>query len=209
MIRPSNIAEDAPSRERQATDAASYAWVNLQEFENANYDPGRGMVVRLLWHYVSLLLFEGGWFPSYQLKVWLLRWFGARIGDGVVIKQNVRIKYPWRLMVGDHCWIGQDAWIDSLADVRIGSHACISQGVYLCTGSHDYRSRTFDLIVKPIVIEDGAWVAARSTVLPGITVGANAIVAGGSIVTRDVPPATIVAGNPARPIGQREPPESA
>jgi putative colanic acid biosynthesis acetyltransferase WcaF len=209
MIRRSNIVEAASLPEVHPSGASFHSWINLKEFENTDYDPGRGAVARLLWHYVSLLFFEGGWLPSYKLKVGLLRCFGARIGEGVVIKPNVRIKYPWRLVVGDHCWIGQDAWIDNLADVRIGSHACVSQGVYLCTGSHDYRSRTFDLIVEPIIIEDGAWVAARSTVLPGVTVGANAIVAGGSIVTRDVPPATVVAGNPAKPIGEREPPRNA
>ena len=140
------------------------------------------------------------------VKARLLRLFGARIGRGLVIKPHVRIKYPWRLAVGDHCWIGEGVWIDNLADVTLGSHVCLSQGAYLCTGSHDHRRRTFDLITRPIRVEDGAWVAARTTLLPGVTVGANALVAGGSVVVKDVEAGAIVVGNPAAAIGRRERP---
>jgi putative colanic acid biosynthesis acetyltransferase WcaF len=137
----------------------------------------------------------------------ILRLFGARIGRGVVIKPHVRIKYPWRLSVGDHCWIGQDTWIDNIADVTICSHVCVSQDCYLCTGNHDHRRKSFDLVARPITIETGAWVAASSLLLAGVKVGANAVVAAGSVVTKDVAPATMVGGNPARLIKQREPTE--
>ena len=105
-------------------------------------------------------LFENGLFPFNGLSS-LLRAFGAQIGRGVVIKPDVRIKFPWRLVVGKHTWIGQEAWIDNIAEVTIGSHVCISQGVYLCTGSHDHRKRAFDLIHKPIRVGDGAWLGER------------------------------------------------
>ena len=120
-----------------------------------------------------------------------------------MIKPHVRIKYPWRLRIGDHCWIGQDAWIDNLADVAIGNHVCISQQAYLCTGSHDHRRPTFDLITGPITLHDGAWVGARATILQNVTIGAAAIVAAGSLVHQDVEPHAIIAGNPPRKIGQR------
>jgi len=129
------------------------------------------------------------------------------MGTGVVIKSQVRIKYPWRLVVGDHCWIGQEVWIDNLADVQLGSHVCVSQRSYLCTGSHDHRQRTFDLITKPITVRNGAWLGAGCLVLGGVTVEANAIVAAGSVVTKDVAAATIVAGNPAKLIAHRGPSE--
>jgi putative colanic acid biosynthesis acetyltransferase WcaF len=177
--------------------------VDLSLFDNRRYLPGRSRLIRGLWYFISLLLFESGWFPLMGPKRAILRLFGARIGRGVVIKPRVWIKYPWRLVVGDHCWIGQGAWIDNLADVRLGSHVCVSQQVYLCTGSHDHNRPTFDLITRPVVIEDGAWLAARSLVLGGVTIGKNAVVAAGSVVTKDVAAATIVAGRPARPIGIR------
>lgn len=160
--------------------------------------------MRLLWYFTSLMLFESGWFIFTRAKPSILRLFGASIGRGVVIKPHVRIKFPWRLSIGDHCWIGQGLWIDNIADVAIGSHVCISQNSYLCTGSHDRRRRTFDLIASPISVGDGAWIAANSILLPGVTVGANAVTAAGSVVTKDVASATIVGGNPARLIRLRE-----
>lgn len=191
----------------RAADADVRAWVDLAAFDNRRYDPGRGGAVRCLWYLVSLLLFEGGWFPFSRFKCWLLRRFGATIGRGVTIKPHVRIKYPWRLTVGDHCWIGQEAWIDNIEDVWIGSHVCVSQQTYLCTGSHDYRRRSFDLLARPIRVEDGAWLGARSLLLGGTTVGANAIVSAGSVAMRDVPPGTIVCGNPAAVQRPRPEPE--
>jgi putative colanic acid biosynthesis acetyltransferase WcaF len=185
------------------------AWVDLASFRNPDYDPGRGRLVRAVWYLTSLLLFESGWFPFSGPKSWLLRCFGARVGAGLVIRPRVRIKYPWRLTVGDHCWIGQSVWIDNLADVELGSHVCVSQLVYLCTGSHDYRRRTFDLLTGVIRVDDGAWLGARCLVLGGVTVHANAVVAAGSVVTRDVARAAIVAGSPAKPLPRvRERPTS-
>ena len=195
-------AEAGVSSSRQATETP--AWVDLASFDNRpHYDPGRGWPIRCAWYFVSLLFFESGWLPLSGVKRWLLRQFGARVGQGVVVKPNVRIKYPWRLTIGDHCWIGQDVWIDNVADVDVGNHVCLSQLAYLCTGSHDHRRRSFDLITGAIRIGNGAWIGARALVLGGITVHANAVVAAGSIVTRDVAPAAIVAGNPARPLNRR------
>ena len=68
----------------------------------------------------------------------MLTMFGARIGANVVLKPNIRVKFPWRLRIDDNSWVGQDVWIDNLAQVDIGSDTCISQGAYLCTGSHDW-----------------------------------------------------------------------
>jgi putative colanic acid biosynthesis acetyltransferase WcaF len=184
------------------SDSTGKAWVDLSRFDNGWYSPGRGLLIRALWYLVSLLVFESGWFPLAPLKRRLLRLFGARIGRGLVIKPGVWIKYPWRLVVGDHCWIGQGVWIDNLADVRLGSHVCVSQQVYICTGSHDYRELSFDLITRPVEVGSGAWLGARALILGGASVGANAVVAAGSIVTKDVPAAAVVAGNPARPLAE-------
>lgn len=151
----------------------------LDLYDNSDYRPGAGIGLRTLWYFVSLVVFESGWFPVSKLKTAILRAFGARIGTGVVIKPHVRIKYPWNLTVGDHVWIGEEAWIDNLAQVTLGSHSVISQGAYLCTGSHDHRSPTFDLITKPITIGEGAWICARAIILPGVTLEPNQIVPAG------------------------------
>ena len=179
-------------------------WASLSAYSPPkDYSPGRGPLIRVLWYVASLVVFQSGWMPLYGIKRWLLRRFGAAVGAGAVIKPHVRIKFPWRLRLGAHCWIGEDVWIDNLADVEVAEDACISQGAYLCTGSHDHRRVTFDLIVKPIVIEEAAWVGARAVVLPGVIVCRGAVVAAGSVVTRDVPAGVIAGGSPCRVIGDR------
>ncbi len=127
----------------------------------------------------------------------MLRLFGARLGQGVIIKPAVNIKYPWLLSVGNHVWIGEQVWIDNLAPVTIGDHACLSQGAMLLTGNHNYQTPTFDLIIKPIVLENGAWVGAKALVCPGVTVYAHAVLAAGSVATRPLESYTIYQGNPA------------
>ena len=182
------------------------AWIDLSNYTTGGYRPGRGKFTQVVWYFVCALLFESSWLPVSGVKRSILRAFGAKIGRNVTIKPNVRIKYPWRLTVGDHVWIGQDSWIDNLGEVRVGSHVCISQRAYLCCGGHDHRVRGFDLVVGDITLEDGSWVGAGATVLGGVTLGTNAIAAAGSVVTEDVAPATIVGGVPARVIAERQPP---
>jgi putative colanic acid biosynthesis acetyltransferase WcaF len=160
--------------------------VRLDHFSACEFDRGRSRIVEVLWLVCSGLVRSG--LPGSLLRVIILRAFGARIATGVVIKPHVRVKFPWRLSIGAHSWIGEDVWIDNLAQVSIGAHCCISQASYLCTGSHDWSKPTFDLVVKPIVIEDAAWICARATVGPGVRIGEGAVLALGSVATRDLDP---------------------
>ena len=171
--------------------------VRLDRFDNSWYQPGRSSLVCTAWFFLGLPLLRCTVLPSSRLRRWILRLFGASIGAGVVIKPGVRVKYPWRLSVGDHSWIGEDAWIDSLAEVAVGRHACISQGAYLCTGNHDWSDPHFGLVVQPIRIGDGAWVGARAVICPGVEIGDCAVVTAGSVATRSIPALEVHAGNPA------------
>jgi putative colanic acid biosynthesis acetyltransferase WcaF len=199
---PLSTAKTLPSS--AATE--SEAWINLEGYRAPPYQ-GRGPIARVLWYVVSWLVFESRVCPSSGFKTFLLRMFGARLGRGVVVKPRVKIKFPWRLTAGEFVWIGEEVWIDNLADVTIGSHVCLSQGVYLCTGSHDHRSPGFELVTRPIAIGSGAWIAARAVMLPGCRVGANSIVAAGSVVSGEVEEGIVVAGNPAQKVRDRERPE--
>jgi len=127
----------------------------------------------------------------------LLRMFGAKVGKGCMLKPSINIKFPWNIEIGDYCWIGENAWLDSLGKIYIGNNVCISQGAYVCTGNHDWNDPAFGLIVRPVVLEDGVWVGARSVILPGVTVGTSAVIGAGSVVTTDAKPNRIYAGNPA------------
>ena len=157
----------------------------------------------MLWFCAGSPLLASRCLPGSAWRIYLLRIFGAQIGIGCRLKPGLRVKYPWRLQVGPHCWLGEDVWIDNLAEVCIGEHACLSQGVYLCTGNHNYRSAGFDLCCAPIVIGDGAWLAAQVTVAPGVKVGSDAVVGIGSVVLSSVPDAVVWQGNPAQFRGWR------
>jgi putative colanic acid biosynthesis acetyltransferase WcaF len=139
----------------------------------------------------------------YFIKVWILKIFGAKIGSGVVIKPNVKIKYPWKLLCGDHVWIGEKSWIDNLAYVKIKSNVCISQGVYIFCGNHNYKNTSFDLIVEEVLINEGSWLCAKSIVGPGVICGYNSILTVGSVATKNLDDFGIYKGNPAKLIKYR------
>jgi putative colanic acid biosynthesis acetyltransferase WcaF len=168
----------------------------LNDFANPHFSRGRGRVVEALWLLAQWAL-VASWIPGAAHRRWLLRAFGAKIGKGVDIKPGVRVKFPWRLEVGNYSWLGENVWIDNLDQISIGANCCISQGAYLCTGNHDWSRSTFDLIMGPIRIGEGAWIAARSTIGPGVTIGEGAVLGLGSVANRDLEPWTINIGVPA------------
>lgn len=176
--------------------------MRLDTFSSAEFDRGVSLAIEVVWVILSGLLIAS-WLPGSGWRVQLLRVFGANIGDRVVVKPGVRVKFPWRLSIGNNSWIGEDVWIDNLVNVSIGENSCISQGAYICTGSHDWTSSTFDLIVQPITIQDHAWVAAKSSVGPGVTVGEGAILSIGSTATKNLEPWSIHHGSPATFVRKR------
>jgi putative colanic acid biosynthesis acetyltransferase WcaF len=159
--------------------------------------------MRVAWMAVNRLLFAA-WFPwPSKLKRAVLRLFGARVGRGVVIKNLVNIKYPWNLSLGDHCWIGEGVWIDSVGFVRIGANVCLSQGCMIETGNHDWTRSSFDLVVRDVVVEDGAWAAVRSLLLPGSTLATHAVLGAASVLSGSTEPYSVYVGVPARKTGNR------
>jgi putative colanic acid biosynthesis acetyltransferase WcaF len=170
---------------------------DLSKFNNDWYNPGASVFKIVLWQFFSACFFLNHLSLFNSLKVGILRLFGARIGKGVVIKQNVRIKYPWLLEVGNYVWIGECCWIENHALVKIKSNACISQGAMLLCGNHNYKSPYFDLITKEITLDEGAWIGARSVVCPGVTCGSHSVLTVGSVASSDLQPYGIYRGNPA------------
>lgn len=157
----------------------------------------------MLWYILNEIIFRTGLFPFYRFKVFLLRLFGAQIGKGVKIKPHVNIKYPWELIIGNHVWIGENVWIDNLAQVRINDHVCISQGALLLTGNHDYSKVGFDLMTEGIELDTGCWVGAKAIVCPGVKVGSHAVLTVQSVASSDLEPYMIYTGNPAKPVKNR------
>ncbi len=176
---------------------------DLSKYNNSSYNPGKNVIVRILWYYINIIFFKNSFNTLNFTKVFLLKLFGAKIGQGVVIKPSVNIKYPWRLQIGNHVWIGENAWIDNLADVKIGDNCCISQGAMLLTGSHDYSKTTFDVITGEIILEDGVWIGAKSIVYPDIICKSHSLLGVNSVATKKLDPYFIYHGNPAVKISKR------
>jgi putative colanic acid biosynthesis acetyltransferase WcaF len=174
---------------------------DLSRFNNAWYQPG-GKLKRAMWYVIHELFIASG-HPFGFLRKMFLRMFGAEIADGVVIKPHVRIKYPWKLKVGSHAWIGEDVWIDNLGEVIIGSNCCLSQGAMLLCGNHDYTLSTFDLKVGDIVLEEGAWIGAKAVVCPGVVCGSHSVLSVGSIASHNLDSYSIYRGNPAVKVKER------
>jgi putative colanic acid biosynthesis acetyltransferase WcaF len=172
--------------------------MKLDLYDNSDFDRGAGRVKEGLWLLSKVLFFLNPFpWPS-ALRIFLLRLFGARVGQHVVIRAGVNISFPWRLTVGDHVWIGEDVYVLSLAPVTLGSHVCLSQRAFLCTGSHDWKRETFDLQVKPIVVENEVWIAAQAFIGPGTCIGRGSIVSAGTVLMKSIPPNSLAKGNPAQ-----------
>lgn len=176
---------------------------DLSTFSPDDFDKGAGFLKQTLWYFINAMFVRASWNPFMGIKIALLKTFGAKIGKGLVIKNNVCIKFPWKLTLGDNVWLGESCWIDNLDRVTIGSNVCISQGALLLTGNHDYTMTTFDYRNAPILIEDGAWIGAKAVVCPGVMVGSHAILTVGSIATKEMNAYGIYQGNPARMIRKR------
>lgn len=171
--------------------------INLSTYNNHPYRPGANAFKRLLWYYVNAIFINSAWLPVSSFRIFLLRLFGARIGKGVMLKPRVNIKYPWHLQIGNYSWIGEGVWIDNLTTVTIGNNVCISQGAVLQTGSHNYKSTAFDLIIGPITLEDGVWIGNCAIVNKGVIVHSHAILSSGSVTTKNLDAYAIYQGNPA------------
>ena len=179
------------------------AKTDISSYPHLEYAPGSTALIRLIWYFTNILFFMNPLNPVSGLKVRLLRWFGATVGKGVVIKPSVNIKYPWRLRIGDHVWIGEKAWIDNLGDVSIADHCVLSQGSMLLSGSHDFSRTTFNVQVDKIVLEEGVWIGARAIVYMGVTCKSHSILGANSIALRDMEPYAIYYGNPAVKVSER------
>ncbi len=159
---------------------------------------------RLLWNVTFLFLVR--WTPPRLAMPWrklVLRLFGARLGR-TWIHPSVRIWAPWLLTSGNDVFIDRGCQLYNIYGIEIGDRVVISMQSTLCTASHDHRVRDFRLIGERIIVESDCWIAAQAFIVPGVRIGTGSVVGARSVVTKDVPRMTIVAGNPARAVGDRK-----
>lgn len=159
---------------------------------------------RVVWSIVYLLFFRLSPKPFHAWRSFLLRCFGAKIGKAVHVYPGAKIWAPWNLEVGYASAVASGATLYTQDKIIIGRHAVISQGAYLCTGSHDYNLPDFPLITQPIIVRDYAWIAAEVFVLPGIVIGTGSVIGARSVVIKDTPEWMVLAGHPCKPVGERK-----
>ena len=153
---------------------------------------------RVLWEFCWFIFC--GWTPK-PANPWRLFWLGvfdAKIEGTPFVHQRARIAVPWNLTLHDRSCLGDGANAYSLGQIEIGARAVVAQEAYLNTGSHDFSRPSMPLVVAKITIGEDAFVGARAFVMPGIKIGARAIVGACSVVTKDVPENVVAAGNPCR-----------
>lgn len=163
---------------------------------------GRPRAIVYLWAVAELLFVTNPWQISSQLRVSVLRLFGAQIGRSVIFRPRTRVKFPWKLRVGDRSWIGEGVWIHNQDFVNIGHDVVISQEAMITTGSHAHR-RDMALLTRPVSIGDGTWVTSRCFILGGTQLGVSALVSPMSVVQGVIPGNSIVSGNPGVVTGPR------
>jgi putative colanic acid biosynthesis acetyltransferase WcaF len=163
----------------------------------------RSRLIEATWYLIKCAFFLSAipWPSSFRSA--LLRLFGAKIGRHVYIKPRVNIHFPWKLQIGDYTWIGEEVFLLNMEPILIGAHCCISQRAFLCTGDHDFKQVNMPYRNRPITVEDGAWVGAQAFVAPGVTIGSEAVIGAGSVVTRDQPAGMRCVGNPCVAIDAR------
>jgi putative colanic acid biosynthesis acetyltransferase WcaF len=188
-----------------STESMTEPMFDLRTYDQSDFDRGRPGWTILLWWLVQSIAFPLSLHSMSGFRCWVLRQFGAQIGRGVLIRPTARVTYPWKVTIGDYSWIGDDVVLYSLDRIHIGDHAVVSQKSYLCTGSHDFRTASFDLATGEIHIGNGAWVAADCFVGPGVTVGHNAIVGARSTVFASLPNGQVCWGSPCKPKYPRVP----
>lgn len=173
--------------------------VDLRKYDQSNFDRGRSSWFVLLWWLVQAVAFPISPHNFNGFRCFLLRLFGAQIGQGVLIRPTARFTYPWKVEIGDYSWIGDDVVLYSLEQIRIGCHCVISQKSYLCTGSHDIQDSAFGLKTAGISIGNGVWIATDCFIAPGVQIGANAVIGARSSVFSNIPAQQVCWGTPAHP----------
>lgn len=176
---------------------------NLNFYKTPNDFRGKSKLIVQLWWATQAFLFRLSPQFMYGWRRFLLRSFGAKIGKEVIIRPTAQITYPWKVSIGDYSWVGDEVVLYSLGEIQIGSNTVVSQRSYICTGSHDYNSESFDIYSQKITIGDKCWLATDVYVAPSVKIGDFTVVGARSSVFSDLPPNKVCVGSPAKPIKDR------
>lgn len=178
--------------------------VDLSKFDaHDGYSKGKPFLIEIFWYAFKTIFFLTAIPWPNKLKIQILRLFGAKIGEGVIIKPRVNIHLPWKLEIGNFSWIGEESWILNFELIQIGNNCCISQRAFLCGGNHDYKDLAMKYRNGPIKVNDGSWVGANVFVSPNVEISENCVITACSVVYKNLPADMICSGAPCEPVRSR------
>lgn len=155
----------------------------------------------------SYVLWIVGFLPSMHLRMFIYKYiYRMNLDKNVIIYKGCEIRSPKKLKIGKGSIIGDNAILDARCGLTIGENVNFSSGVEIWTLQHDYRDPEFKCTPEhcgPVFIGDRAWIGPRVTILHSVSIGEGAVVGAGAVVTKDVEPYTVVAGVPAKKVGER------
>ena len=181
----------------------SSKYQDLSKFKVPDGFRGRAGWFVQFWWLIQSTLFRMSPQFMYEWRNFLLRCFGAKIGKQVKIRSSVKITYPWKLKIGDYSWVGDDCDLYTLGNIYIGKNVAIAHRVYICTGTHDYKTISFDILADDVQIEDEVWLPNDVFVGPGVKIGIGTVVGARSTVLNNLPAGMICYGSPAKPVKPR------
>lgn len=176
---------------------------DLKKFRVPTDFRGRNKFIVQLWWIVQKTLFKNSPRFANSYRVGLLRLFGAKIEDGVLLRPSVTVTYPWKIKIGKDSWIGENVTLYSLGNISIGNNVVISQNTYICGGYHDYKSKNFEIVSSDIQISDEVWIATDVYISPGVSIGKGSVIGARSSVFSDINENLICYGSPCKPIKKR------
>jgi putative colanic acid biosynthesis acetyltransferase WcaF len=176
--------------------------IDLSKAPGARKAWDRPSWVVYLWALCELIFVTNPFQVSSDVRVRVLRLFGAKIGEGVIMRPRLRVKFPWKLTVGARSWIGESVWIHNQDRIEIGSDVVVSQESFLTTGTHAFAS-DMALETLPVIIQDGVWITSRCVVLAGSRIGRSALILPNTVVRGEVPAGTLFGTPSGRVVGQR------
>ncbi len=146
-------------------------------------------------------------FSNSYIRTAIAKYFGLKCGKKSLIRKHIYVEHHKNVAIGDNTFIFGQSYIDALSKVTIGNNVRIAPQLMIVTGTHERgetRQRAGATFGKPVIIGDGCWIGARVTITSGVTIGEGSIISAGSVVLRSIPPNSLVAGNPARPVSRLE-----
>jgi maltose O-acetyltransferase len=161
-------------------------------------------VLTIINEFIIFWLHLVGFIPSHYVRRFFYRLAGIKIGKGSTIHTGARFYYPKNISIGNDSIIGEGVVLDGRAKLVVGNHVAFASEVMVYNAEHNIQSENFEAINEDVIIDDYVFIGPRAIILPGVHIGKGAVIAAGAVVTKDVPPLTIVGGVPAKVIGERK-----